>query len=782
MAEDDLDLGLAYEAAFKDAPVAMWCYDIESLHFLAANRQAVARFGWSADEFRQMVVTDLVDPDELSALEDGPPLTVDDPNPRRLQWRFRTRDGAKVDVATVSHAIDFGGLPARMVLVNDITRELEVEAQRQQALDAARASERRLQVLLENSSEVVTIISPTDEVLFLSHSRRSELMRDGPDPEASAFGYIHPDSLGRAAEMQQQAIDNPGVHLGPTELRVVMPDGEERWVETSWIGLSDDPAIGGVVSHTRDITERLQAVAAQRRDEERFRLLVEESDEAIMVVSNDLERVYLSPNAERFFGLPREEVATIGIEQVHPEDQHAFLAAIDASRIGTSRVEARMWIRDEWRLLDMSLRDLTDQPSVGGLVVNIRDVTSQRRVEQQYVRAQKMEAFGRLVGGVAHDFNNLLTTVMGNASLLLDVLAPGSAEQEQAEAILQSGARGAELTRQLLAVTRHQRIEPQEVDLNRSVRDLLPLIRPNIGDDVRLDLDLRPGALTVRIDPGRLDQVLLDLVGNAVEAVTGGGRVTIRTRVDGHGPDDRRAVLDVVDDGIGMDQGVFDHLFEPFFSTKVDAPGAGLGLATAYAIVDQAGGSIDVTSAVGVGTTLRIVLALVDGGAPGDGRSGDDDGAPVDGRVRDATSERVDGGSSGAATAGPVAWPRGSRVLLVEDDALVRNLTAHALEEAGFEVVEADSVEGGAGVAADRGASIDVVVTDVMLGDGLASQLVELLQQSCPDAPVLYISGYALDTMVTGGEVAPGVAFLSKPFLADDLIRHVNDLFVSRSR
>ncbi|MGZ4681865.1 MAG: PAS domain-containing hybrid sensor histidine kinase/response regulator [Acidimicrobiales bacterium] len=764
-------MGRAYEAAFEDAPIAMWCYDIDSLRFLAANRAVVSRYGWTADELRSMTVQDLLQAEEVPRFEQLVAGYVQDDSPRRGQWQFRTRLGEVVDVETVSHQIEFAGHAARMVLVSDITADLRLAAEREAALEAARTSERRLEVLLQNSAELVAIVSSDDEVIYLSESKRSPLLGNrGPDLSAGPFDWIHGDSLAQVVSMQQESLAHPGVFFGPRRFQVHHPDGV-RWVESTWVGMADDPAVGGVLSHTRDVTGQVEAEMAQRRIEERFRLLVEQSDEAILVVKRGGELVYASPNLDRLLGLTAAnflEKATY--ENVHPDDRERFVSAVLQTTTGDphpTRIEIRMRFGDEWRVLDMVLRDLSDLESVGGLVFNVRDVTERRRVELQYFRAQKMEAVGRLVGGVAHDFNNILTAVVGHAQLLLETAAPGSPDAMSAQAILESGWRAVDLTAQLLAVTRHRLVEPQDLDLNAAIRKLMPMIEPTIGEDVRVVLELATERVIVRADPGRLDQVLLNLVVNARDALPEGGRVVIRTAVIEDDDGDRHALLTVADDGIGMDQSVLDRLFEPFFTTKGEGLGTGLGLATVYAIIDQAGGSIEVESAQDEGATFLIHLPLVTLDDPAE------DALAAD--TVESTGLDPDGGSTPDPSAG-APWRKGSTILLVEDEDLVRTLASRSLTEAGFAVLEADSVAAAVDVASTWRLSIHLVVTDVVLADGRASHLVARLSDHCPDVPVLYVSGYPLDTMVESGEVAPGVEFLSKPYLPDQLVRRVKAL------
>jgi signal transduction histidine kinase/CheY-like chemotaxis protein len=374
---------------------------------------------------------------------------------------------------------------------------------------------------------------------------------------------------------------------------------------------------------------------------------------------------------------------------------------------------------------------------------------SQARLEQ----AQRLESVGRLAGGVAHDFNNMLAVILGEASLLGAELPPDHPAQAGVREIASAGERSRDLTRQLLAFSRKQSISPRAANLNALVEATRPALVRLIGEDVALVFEPDPGLRPVRLDPGQFDQVLVNLVVNARDAMPGGGRLTLRTanatvgRASGPGLEALQpgayALLTVSDEGHGMDEETQAHIFEPFFTTKGEGHGTGLGLATTYGIVQQNGGAILVASAPGAGATFSIYLPC--------------------------TADRVEPVGDGAA-----APARGQgTILLAEDEAPVRRTTRRLLESLGYRVVEADS--GAAVLAAAQGEPVDLLVTDVVLPGMKGPEISQRLQALRPGLPTLFISGYTASVIGSHGVLDPGVHFLHKPFSVQDLARKVEE-------
>jgi signal transduction histidine kinase/CheY-like chemotaxis protein len=384
----------------------------------------------------------------------------------------------------------------------------------------------------------------------------------------------------------------------------------------------------------------------------------------------------------------------------------------------------------------------------------------QRRLalEEQLRHSQKMEAVGRLAGGIAHDFNNLLTAIIGYTEIVMVSLEPGDSRRADAEEIARAAMRAADLTRQMLAFSRRQLLQPKVVDLNVTLAKVEPMLRRVIGEDIVLTIAPKATHPHVRVDPGQIEQVIMNLVVNARDAMPKGGRLLVET-ADQSGdsvtlPPDAKpgpyVMLAVSDTGVGMSADVRARVFEPYFTTKDIGKGTGLGLSTAYGIVRQSEGHIQVFSEPGQGTTFRICLPNAE------------DAAAV------------------AEVAPDESMPRGSEhVLLVEDDVSVRRLSREILERLGYTVTEAASGRAGLALGSDETKHFDVALSDVILGDMSGPAVYEALRALRPNVRVLYMSGYADEAIVRTGVLDEGLPFLPKPFTPRDLATKLRDVLDS---
>jgi PAS domain S-box-containing protein len=389
------------------------------------------------------------------------------------------------------------------------------------------------------------------------------------------------------------------------------------------------------------------------------------------------------------------------------------------------------------REIEFSARLLPDEESPLMLSV-VRDVSDKRELERQIAAAQRMEAIGRLAGGVAHDFNNLLTVIIGAAETTRLAVPEGHPAQEESAEILRAAGRATDLTRQLLAFARRSVVSPRRVDVNALVRDAERLLNRILGEDVELTVALEPSLPAVLIDPTQLEQVLLNLVVNARDAMPEGGRLTIRTETVPDG-----VALIVQDTGTGIAEEIQPYIFEPFFTSKGPGQGTGLGLATCYGIVQQANGRIRVHSRAGAGATFTVVLPPVADPAdppPTDG------GGPENQRARE-----------------------GERVLLVEDDPQVRAVSRRILTSLGYDVLVAADGEEGLRVARESILPIHLVATDVVMPRRSGVELAAALSEARPDLPVLYLTGYSEDYAALTDARARGAVVLLKPFTAAGL-------------
>ncbi len=396
-------------------------------------------------------------------------------------------------------------------------------------------------------------------------------------------------------------------------------------------------------------------------------------------------------------------------------------------------------------------------------LVVLMDVTGRRQLEEQLRQSQKMEAVGMLAGGVAHDFNNLLTIITGYSQLILNSLSPSDPNRSSAEQIMKASERAAALTRQLLAFSRRQVLQPKVLELNRLIGGLSTMLRRLIGEDIDLRLELRPDTGQVNADPGQIEQVLMNLVINARDAMPGGGTLTIETAnveldenyqsrqvVAKPGP---YTMIAVSDTGVGMDEATQSHLFEPFFTTKGAGRGTGLGLSTVYGIVKRSGGGVKVYSVPNQGTSVKVYLPRID---------------------QPAAIEAAE--KSRAANLGT------ETILLVEDDEMVRGLVRETLVREGYKVLDApDPVEARRIAESYRG-KIHLLITDVVLPKASGRELAAQIAGKRRDMKVLYMSGYADSAIVNGGILGKGLEFLQKPFTPASLSDKVREVLESNGR
>src|SRR5881397_1969037 len=590
-----------------------------------------------------------------------------------------------------------------------------------------RAATELFHALVEHSSEAVALLDETGAISYVSPAATRLLGYTVAElTGTTAFGFLHPDDLSRVQQLCRRLLDEPGLSI-TTALRARHKDCSYRLVEAVAVNRLDEPAVGAVVANWRDITERLRAEealksyqgteAALRNSEENYRSLVEGVPLALELFGRVLR------------GEPR------------PTIQFRILTKTGPYRVAEFSASAQ----------------LRDGKLLGILGIG-RDVTERLGLEQQLRQAQKMEAVGRLAGGVAHDFNNILTAITGHAELLLEDLGLHDPRRADVDEIRRSAERAAGLTRQLLAFSRQQVLQPKVVDVNALVLDMDKLLRRLIGEDVELATVLDPALGRVKADPGQLEQVIVNLAVNARDAMPDGGKLTLETRnidLDSSYTLEHSLVkpgpyvqLTVSDSGIGMDEETQAHAFEPFFTTKPRGQGTGLGLAMVYGTVKQSGGFIWVYSEPGHGATFKIYLP------------------------------RVDTPTEAATLPAPTVQPaRGSEtVLLAEDEPAVRAIAQQALERHGYTVLAAPSGAAALALAAQHAATIDLLLTDVVMPGMSGRDLADRLTAQRPGIRVLYISGYTDNAIVRHGMLEPGLAYLQKPFRPHALVRKVREV------
>jgi len=568
--------------------------------------------------------------------------------------------------------------------------------------------------------------------------------------------------------IRQRGLDMPFIFVSGTI-------GEETAVAAMRAGANDYVMKGqwkrllpAIARELRDVEERRgrrHAEAALRESEASYAILVEHAP--LGIYRSNTKGRFLSVNSAlvRMLGYASaSELLALDMNTDLYVDAAQRQALLDRDNY-TSReydeVEAT-WKRKDGApiTVQLSVRAIRNAANeVEYYETFVRDVTEQRQLEAQLVRAQKLEAVGRLAGGVAHDFNNLLTVILSYSSLLIEdnEIPPHALESVQEIKKAADGAAG--LTKQLLAFSRQQVLQPQVLDVNSVVQSTQKLLNRLIGEDVKLITNFAPDLGVARLDPGQLGQIIMNLAVNARDAMPTGGILTIETAnvemdltyVRGHpvAQAGHYVMLAVSDTGIGMDEATKERIFEPFFTTKETGKGTGLGLATVYGIVKQSGGFIWVYSEPGRGTSFKIYFPRI-----------------ADGPV-----------AEGLEAPAPTPTPRGTEtVLVVEDVSAVRGVAREMLERSGYRVIEAANGDQALRVAAKHSGPIDLLLTDVVMpgisGRVLAQQLAELR----PQMRVLYMSGYTDDAVVNHGMLEPGIHYLQKPFTRDGLARKVHEV------
>jgi two-component system cell cycle sensor histidine kinase/response regulator CckA len=622
------------------------------------------------------------------------------------------------------------------------------------------ASESRFRAITEKGADGITLFGRDGIVTYRSGGAVRLLgLSSGNEVGGSFLDRVHPEDRARVHEVVREVLAHPG-NSRLVDLRLFREDGTQLTAGAQFTNLLDEPTVSAIVINFRDISDRVRTSTALRESESRFREIAEHIKEAFFDVEIATGKIlYQGPTWSEIWGRPMSEGydADIWFDSVHPDDQASIVSSQASVKAGRSDEATFRVLRPDgatrWvRARVFPVLDSTGLPC--RLVGVAEDVTALHHAEEQFIQAQKMEAVGRLAGGVAHDFNNLLTVVLAEAEFTRAMMPNGSSEAESLENIRDAAQKAATLTRQLLLFSRKQLSEPVTLDLNDVVTDTGKLLRRLIGEDIRLDIVLNPEAAIVRVDRGHLDQVLTNLAVNARDAMPNGGEISVEVATETVSP--RRAAdlggispgsyvtILVSDTGHGIPAAIRDHIFEPFFTTKESGKGTGLGLATCLGIVEQAGGHIEVASRIGIGTEFTIYLPRI-----------------ASASTTDESSCNVEGGSES--------------ILLVEDEEGVRRVATRILRGLGYDVSEACDVPEALGVVKHHGKPFDLLLTDVVLPGLGGRDLAEFLSASAPQTKVLFVTGYTNDVLLQQRLEEHDAAILQKPYTRETLGRRVRE-------
>jgi len=620
--------GESFRLLFTNNPQPMWVFDLETLRFLEVNNAAIARYGYSREEFMAMGVAD------IRPLEDVPRLLQDVAENRLLtstggHWKHLLKNGRSIDVEVTSLTLQFAGRPAKLAVIQDITERKRAEAALIQA-------ENKYRLIFEEA--MIGIFQSTPEGRFLSANPAM----------ARTLGYDSPEDL-------MQSITS--------------------------------------------IQEQFYVDSGRR---------------------NEFKRVLAEHGVIQGFEI-----------EVYRKDR------------------SKMWI-------STNVRGVSEAGTIVRYEGTFEDITERKRLEEQFRQAQKMDAVGRLAGGVAHDFNNALGVITGYSDLLQMRLQPDDPMRKYVDEIAKAGHRAASLTRQLLAFSRKQVIQPVTLDLNSVVDDMSKMLQRLIGEDIEIRFSRDPKLSCIMADPGQIEQILMNLAVNARDAMAKGGKVFIETsnaeldesytRQHAYVKAGQYVLMSFSDTGCGMDKETQAHIFEPFFTTKEPGKGTGLGLSTVYGIVKQNAGFILVYSELGKGTTFRIYFPQAEGA-----------------RERRRLEQAAE------------VLPRGTEtVLVVEDEEPLRQLARTCLEAGGYKVLCAPDPKSAIELAGEYPDPIHLLLTDVIMPGINGRDLANLVAALRPEIKILFMSGYTNDLIAQYGALDPETLLIEKPFTLTTLLHKVD--------
>jgi len=745
-----------FKAFFDNAPIGMAVTAPDGV-WLRVNRALAAMLGYSAEELRATSFLTLTHPDDVAKTREAArALLAGERETTASEKQFQATGGRYVWVyVTTQLRRGADGAPLHFFsYIIDITDRKKADAD-------LRESETRYRRLFESAKDGVLILDAEGGRIVDVNPFMTELTgyqrEDFIGKHLWEIGAFKDAAASKASFSELQANE----YVRYDDLPLKTRDGRKVDVEfVSNVYLVNGARV--IQCNIRDVTVRLQAEAALRMRDRAIQAVTQ----GILITDatqDDHPIVYASPGFERLSGYSAAEVIGRNCRflQGPGSDPTARTKLHEAVRRGEAcTVELLNFRKDGtafWNLLALS--PVIDAAGKLTNFVGLQtDVTERRTLEAQFLQAQKMEAVGRLAGGVAHDFNNVLSVILSYAEMIAADLQPDEPLRADIEEIRTAGVRATDLTRQLLAFSRQQVLETKVLDLSQSLLKMAKLLHRLLGADITLTMLPASGLWNVKADPGQIEQIVMNLAVNARDAMPRGGELTIETEnvvLD----DDYAAahhdvqagayvMLAVTDTGVGMDQKTQARIFEPFFTTKAPGKGTGLGLATVFGIVKQSGGHIWLYSEPGEGTTFKIYLPRVSGAA---------DPHPAEAPPTDARQVS-------------------ETILLVEDDDQVRTIAQNILRRRGYVVLVASNGGEALLICEKHGAKIHLLLTDVVLPRMSARQLAERLTLMRPEMKVLFMSGYTDDAILQHGVLDSGVAFLQKPLTPMLLTRKVREV------
>ncbi len=799
-----------FRVLVEEAADAICVHDVDG-RFVEVNPRLCTMVGYTRDEMLNMRVWE-VDPRARSFPEDlWRPMPYGEPV--SFESLLHRKDGSTFPVDIHIRPIEIRGQKLIVASSRDITERKQADEQRQAHLRFLEGMERVSQAIQSSTDPEQMMNDVLDEVLSIFGCDRAWLLypcdpdsptwsvpmeRARPEwPGAGSMDTVFPMDSDIAEGLRLVLASGGPIQFGPGLTLPLSAEVPALSHIKSQIGMAVYPKIGvpwvfGLhqCSHTRvwtseeerlfegigrrigDALSVLLTLRDLRESEQRFRTLVEQSADGIALADLDSRFVEVNPRFCADLGYTREELLGMHITDItlrfaSPEEANHYWQSLPPDEAVSFETQQR---RKDGSIFPVEVRICPIEMHGRGLILGgVRDITERKRAEEerekleaQLRQSQKMEAVGQLAGGVAHDFNNILTAILGNVELSMDsvrdALGPDHNVLESMVQIEEAAKRASALTRQLLTFSRRDVIQPRALNLNRTLADLDKMLRRLVTENVVLEIATDPQLHSIWADAGRMEQMIVNLVVNAVQAMPDGGRLSLETQnvildkdyTRSH-PDSRpsaHVLLAVSDTGHGMDAETRERIFEPFFTTKTVDRGTGLGLATVHGIVQQSGGHITVHSEPGRGTTFKIYLPAIG-----------------------------EAGAEQPLASVPDAAPGGHEtILLCEDDRPVRALIAETLRRAGYAVLTAASGREGIAMAEAHQQPIDLLVTDVIMPDMNGRALSRRLIEMRPGLPTLFISGYTADVIAHHGVLDEGIGFLEKPFTQQGLLSRVRDV------
>jgi len=761
-----------YRQIVETAGEGIWLIDLEGkIQF--SNQQTAKMLGYSVEEMKGRSAFDFLFQEDLDEAQQRF-AKCKEGTITRAEFRARHIDGSELQILGSSTPVRNKDREVRglLVMLSDITEQKRADAQTAHLTAEIEEQQERLRSIVANVPGIVWESWWTEESL----SQRSGFVNDYV---VTMLGYsveewrsrpdfwlsvVYEEDRERAQLESSKIISSE--EGGSLEYRMLTKAGSIIWAETRIAIIKVEGRPLGLRGVTIDITERKHSEAALKESEANYRTLIESSP-AIIYLAHPFppySPIYVSPNIKAFGYSVDEWFSRPDMwgELIHKEDRERVMRTTEEAlsqgleteleyRVITRDGQVR-WLQDKGRLIADRRGNKSGWQGV------IIDITKTKELESQLRQSQKLESVGLLAGGIAHDFNNMLTAINGYSDLTLRRLKDDDPLRHNIEEIKKAGERSAELTHQLLAFSRQQILQPKLLSLNRVITDMSKMLERLIGEDIQLNMVLNYKAGQVKVDPGQLSQIIMNLAINARDAMPLGGKLTFETdNVTFDGEYARHHVstipgdyvlMSVSDTGTGMNADTQAHIFEPFFTTKEAGQGTGLGLATVYGIVKQSGGNIWVYSEEGVGTTFKVYFPRV-----------------------------IEKSEAEAAKNTPEESPGGTEtILLVEDEEMVRMLARRILEECGYTVLEAGNGAQALALCDKHEGHIDMLMTDVVMPHMGGREVAERMAQMYPEMRILFTSGYTDDAVVRHGVIETGMNFIQKPFTLDALARKIREV------